>query len=116
MFNPSELKIIHNNVVYRIQHDKAMLSYETERNKQLFDKIVGMITNDMPQQTETPIDNGVTPLVASSFVDYTTQKPKIDRAELISMVEHIGLYGTAKETVQMAVELLNEVNNVTDGE
>jgi hypothetical protein len=69
--------------------------------------------NQFPlQQTETPIDNGVTPLVASSFVDYNTPKPKIDRAELISMVEHIGLYGTAKETVQMAVELLNEVNKV----
>jgi len=41
---------------------------------------------------------------------HTTPKPKIDRAELISMVEHIRLYGTAKETVQMAIELLNEVN------
>jgi hypothetical protein len=51
------------------------------------------------------------------FFDYfttipPTPTPKIDRAELISMVEHIGLYGTAKETVQMAVELLNEVNKV----
>jgi len=56
MFNPSELKLIHDNIVYRIQHDNEMLSYETERNKQLFDKITLIVTNDVPTPTETPIE------------------------------------------------------------
>jgi len=163
MFSNEELKMIHDNVVFRIDRDKTMLSYETNLNKQLFDKIVGMITNDTPPLTETPIEelkegdsvwakvnemgtmkgglykyvgiddenyvelsNGIS-FHKHKFYNFfttinphqtTTPKPKINRAELLDVVKALMSNPTclynAEATVTHAIELLNEVNKVTD--